>query len=545
MFKNNKGISLVTMVMTVLVMLILLSTLTYSAYTSLEIRNLNKLYNDIRTLNDAVAVYYMENGSLPVSGEYATISVGETLDDNISFVTNDGTFINQDSLVNPNDYNEDTGVGQATYYTLDLGLFDNISLENDGQYIINEQSHTIFYVEGITVQGVTYHSLELNYIDIDSNLRNPIETVVTQDIYLPLGGTSLDLKDYMTFLDEDGNISIPRSIEYNVITAGYGNYFTIENDIITSATNVEAITTPFRIEAIISSYGTTATQTVTLEVYLTDIELVDSLYYNEISKINLVKGDAYTIYARKYGNAGTLSLIAKVEDGNGIDASISNTSSSSKNLYPISISATNTGKVYLTVLENNGRSAKEIEINVYDPYLDFTDISITSLNSTENLTLTIDERYEENPDSFEIIWSSSDYSIISIEENESNPLEISIIPQSYGSATIYCEIQIDGQTLTTLESNISVSGVTINDVQMQTGEKMTASYEIDSSITSSMISDIEITSSDTTILEVLENEITNEFEFSALKAGTSTVTITIRLTDGTEYTDTAQVSVSS
>ena len=59
------------------------------------------------------------------------------------------------------------------------------------------------------------------------------------------------------------------------------------------------------------------------------------------------------------------------------------------------------------------------------------------------------------------------------------------------------------------------------------------------------ISDIEITSSDTTILEILENEITSEFELSALRAGSSTVTITVKLLDGTEYTDTCVVSVSS
>ena len=128
MLKNNKGLTLVTMIITVLVMLILLSTLTYTAYTSLRIRGLNKLYNDIRTLNDKVAVYYMENGQLPVGDEYATITVGDNLDDNINFVTKDGTFTDQDSLVNPNDYNDESGVGQATYYNLDLELFDNISL---------------------------------------------------------------------------------------------------------------------------------------------------------------------------------------------------------------------------------------------------------------------------------------------------------------------------------------------------------------------------------------------------------------------------------
>ena len=545
MLKNNKGITLVTMVITVLILLILLTTLTYTAYTNIGIRGLNKLYNDIRTLNDKVAVYYMENGKLPVGDMYATINVGDELGEDIEFVTKDGTFTDQESLVNPNDYTYENGVGQAIYYRLDLGLFDNISLENDGVYIINDQSHTIYYVEGVTLQGTTYYTLPLNYKDTEYNLKHSIDVVTAKDIYLPMGGISLDLQDYMTFQAEDGSEAAPRMIEYTTISSGYENYFTLDNGIITSNSNVDATTLPFEIEATVYSYNSSEERKVILTVYLTDIKIIDSTANSEIKNLNFVKGNSTTIYTQKYGNAGNLRLIAKVETGNGIDASVSNNINSNYGAYPITIEATNSGKIYLTVIENNGMAAKELEINVFDPSLNLEDITFNSIGKTEDLMLTIDERYEENSDRFEINWSSSDTNIVSIENNADNELEVALTSNGFGTATIYCEILVDGEVLTTLESNVIVTGVSIEDIQMEAGEKAFPTYIIDSNILDTTISDIEITSSDTTILEILENEITSEFELSALRAGSSTVTITVKLLDGTEYTDTCVVSVSS
>ena len=74
MLKDNKGMSLTTTVMTVLVIIIILSTLGYTSYANLKIRKLNNLYTDIRTLSDEVAIYYLQNGTLPVSGETITLA---------------------------------------------------------------------------------------------------------------------------------------------------------------------------------------------------------------------------------------------------------------------------------------------------------------------------------------------------------------------------------------------------------------------------------------------------------------------------------------
>lgn len=165
MFRSSKGMSLTTVVMTVLVIAIILASLVYSSYNNLKIRKINELYTDIRTLGDEVAIYYLENRTLPVGEKFAVLTEGEEVSSDLQFLTNDGTFDSQDSLFNPNDY--DSEEGQAVYYILEIELFDNISLGNTGKYIINEQSHTIYYYDGITISDESYYALPLNYKNIN------------------------------------------------------------------------------------------------------------------------------------------------------------------------------------------------------------------------------------------------------------------------------------------------------------------------------------------------------------------------------------------
>jgi type II secretory pathway pseudopilin PulG len=180
MLKSNKGISLTTMVITVLIMIIILSTLTYSAVDSIKIRRLNKLYNDIRQLNDAVAVYYLKHNELPInSANYVLVKEGDSVGDDISFVVNSGvtTLSSKNDLINPNDFGtiNNTSTNGTIYYEINLKLLENLSLNyaNDGDssskdyYIINPKSHMIYYFKGITVDGETYHSLPVTYRDVN------------------------------------------------------------------------------------------------------------------------------------------------------------------------------------------------------------------------------------------------------------------------------------------------------------------------------------------------------------------------------------------
>lgn len=167
--RKEKGITLTTLVITIIILLILTSTTIYNAQGSIRIQRLTKLVNDLELLREKVSDYYNEYGEIPAKIEYTNIS----------------------GLSNIVSKKNDTG----KFYVIDLEAMNGISLnygrdyekiKNDPTnadkytdvYIINKDSHNIFFVNGITLQrnGVTttYYTdytkpdettVDLRYID--------------------------------------------------------------------------------------------------------------------------------------------------------------------------------------------------------------------------------------------------------------------------------------------------------------------------------------------------------------------------------------------
>ena len=170
MLKNKRGISLTTAIVTVILLFIILGTLVYSATDSLKIRKLNKLYNDIRQLDDAVATYYLENKKLPVKGAIVIVDFNENSSVHPAIygaVNGKSTLTSIDDFVNPNDFNPETG--KAEYQVIEKQLLKNISLSEDGDYIINLKSHTIYYMNGLTVDGKKYYTIPRTYTNLNLN----------------------------------------------------------------------------------------------------------------------------------------------------------------------------------------------------------------------------------------------------------------------------------------------------------------------------------------------------------------------------------------
>lgn len=117
-------------------------------YTSVQqginLNKLNNVYKDIEIIEQRVDAYYLNNGNLPIVGN------------KIPF----------EHSINPND--------NSDFYEIDLEKLENISI-NYGKkqegiediYIINEQSHTIYYLKGIEYQKRKIYSKNLNYQEID------------------------------------------------------------------------------------------------------------------------------------------------------------------------------------------------------------------------------------------------------------------------------------------------------------------------------------------------------------------------------------------
>lgn len=132
---------MISLIITILLMLIILSTIGFTATTSLQIKFLNNMYSDIRILDEKIAIYYLKYGNLPTTS----------------------SIIEFDKSINVND--------NKNYYEIDLNLLEGVSLNNmkdtatvgKDKYIIDEQSHTIYYQKGVIVKEETIHTIPFDY----------------------------------------------------------------------------------------------------------------------------------------------------------------------------------------------------------------------------------------------------------------------------------------------------------------------------------------------------------------------------------------------
>lgn len=153
--KNNKGVTLVALSVTILIMVIITSALVYNSSKGMTSRQLTNLYNDVELLKDRVSTYYIKNGELPI--------LQLKLEN-----------INNLQGINVND--------NENYYVIDLSLLSNITLNygkgyqniKNGEtssdvYVINEQSHNIYYPKGISYDNIIYYTKAEDYSEIKIN----------------------------------------------------------------------------------------------------------------------------------------------------------------------------------------------------------------------------------------------------------------------------------------------------------------------------------------------------------------------------------------
>lgn len=152
--KNNKGITMLALAIAIIVMSIISTTLIYNISTGANVRALNNMYNDIQLLKDRIDIYYSRYGKLPV------ISTAYTDTANLEGLN-----------VNDND----------VYYVIDLEALDNITLTYGKSYkkykstpsvlysdlyVVNEQSHSVYYIKGIKFDDKIYYTIPGEYTQI-------------------------------------------------------------------------------------------------------------------------------------------------------------------------------------------------------------------------------------------------------------------------------------------------------------------------------------------------------------------------------------------
>lgn len=140
MNKRKKAIIVVFLIGIILIFGIIYSLV----QNGIELSVLNNVYKDIDIIEQRVAIYYLNNGNLP------------TKDKNINF----------NNSINPND--------SDNFYEIDLEKLENLSINygkkeygEEDIYIINDQSHTIYYLKGVKYEKDRIYTRMYKYQKVD------------------------------------------------------------------------------------------------------------------------------------------------------------------------------------------------------------------------------------------------------------------------------------------------------------------------------------------------------------------------------------------
>ncbi len=178
--KKEKGISLISLVIAVLVLMILTNIIIYNAKDNLKIGKLKEMKNDIGNLRDKISSFYATNGKIPAKLVYDNEDAIEKIKDAgvISDKVDTGNFLVIDLSALEN---LTLNRGEDYKKVKELDTLTEEAKKLTDLYIINEASHNIFYVAGITIDGETFYtdygadevdkaSINLRYVD---NVRIP------------------------------------------------------------------------------------------------------------------------------------------------------------------------------------------------------------------------------------------------------------------------------------------------------------------------------------------------------------------------------------
>ncbi len=225
--KKERGITLVALVIAITILIIMIDVIIYNFKDRLEVENLKEMQTDIENLSDKISAYYVQYGKIPASIEYPI------------------DLINQQTNMTDVISTADTG----KFLIIDLSAIENLTLnqgrdfkkieenKKNGQdisakdyqdlYIINETSHNIFHVAGVTMNGYTYHT---NYT-LDKKDTVSVDLKYKDGIKIPEGfyysGSEEEKKIYIKNKENEDEIyewipvhekiiEIPSDVEVNI-----------------------------------------------------------------------------------------------------------------------------------------------------------------------------------------------------------------------------------------------------------------------------------------------------------------------------------------
>lgn len=187
---NQKGISLISLSVMVMVILAITGTIIYSVKNNLKVERLEQMQDDIENLQDKVDTYYAQYGKIPAKTDAEYTNIAQMQEAGII----------------------STAVDTGKFYVIDLSAIENLTLNfgqdyetvksltseteinrYDNLYIINENSHNIFFPKGITLdEEVFYTNYRAEDVDTEAvNLRY-VDNVKIPDGYSYISGNKAE-----------------------------------------------------------------------------------------------------------------------------------------------------------------------------------------------------------------------------------------------------------------------------------------------------------------------------------------------------------------
>lgn len=138
---KEKGVSLVSLVITIIVLLIIVSTTVYRIGSFTSTSRFNNMKADIELLHDKILTYRKQYEKLPIVEPVLPVQIVTQV-------------LSEQKAENDND----------EYYKIDLTKLENITLnygnESEGEsdyYIVNTRTLNVYYLKGIELNQTVYH----------------------------------------------------------------------------------------------------------------------------------------------------------------------------------------------------------------------------------------------------------------------------------------------------------------------------------------------------------------------------------------------------
>lgn len=235
--KNERGVSLISLAAAIIILGIITSMLIYNIKDTKDMERLTNMYTDIENITDRISNYYSKYGALPIKNEIDLSS-----DPTITRWKTDKSENKGPLGANDSD----------TFYVINLNALENLTL-NYGKgfyniensvpadkdiYVINENSHNIYYLNGIKVRGNSETKIYYTNLDRDTEkvILNYFDGIrIPEGFTFKSGSTKDDLKvenssnvEFSWANTKDGNMSLSISGNDILLTRTGNSSYEIE-----------------------------------------------------------------------------------------------------------------------------------------------------------------------------------------------------------------------------------------------------------------------------------------------------------------------------